>query len=227
MTAKSILSVVNSKENKVPENSKLYLKDGCDGAGSIPKLKSVKSVNDAETIFQYGIIPLKLVTKNEDGVEVVKWENTVMNSPSTFRSVYTIREKETNDDLLKLVVKKTDQARESLNRNGIDLLFDDNNVHVEIDIKDTMKDLKFKKKISGLGGADCLLCKSKQKDWTNQEAIQNKESFRINRSAIDTRSIFNSVVDGDGNIRTKPYDFDVRSGITHEPITVSDQHSIT
>ena len=156
----------------------------------------------------------------------MKQENTVMNSLSTFRSVCMIREKENNEDLLTLVVKKTDQARESLNTNGIDLLFDDNNVHVEIDIKDTMKDLKFKKKISGLGGADCLLCKSKQKDWTNQEAILNKESFRINRNAIDTRSIFNSVVYGDGNIRTKPYDFNVRPGFTHEPITVSDQHSI-
>ena len=89
-----------------------------------------------------------------------------------------------------------------------------------------MKDLKLKKKISGLGGADCLLCKSKQKDWTNQETILNKESFRIDRSATDTRSILNSVIDGDGNIRTKPHDFDIRSGVTHEPITVYDQHSI-
>ena len=72
----------------------------------------------------------------------MKCENTVMNSQSTFRSVCRIREKENNEDLLTLVVKKTDQARESLNRNSIDLLFDDIKVYVEIDIKDTMKDLK-------------------------------------------------------------------------------------
>jgi len=51
MTAKSILSVINLNENHVTENSKLYLTDGCDGAGRMPKLKSAKSVNDAEHIF--------------------------------------------------------------------------------------------------------------------------------------------------------------------------------
>ena len=90
-----------------------------------------------------------------------------------------------------------------------------------------MKDLKFKKIVSGLSGADCLLCKSKQAEWTKLALIEPGESFKINRSAADTRHIFNSVVDSNGNIRTKPYDFDVRSGVTREPLSDSDQHSIT
>ena len=36
-------------------------------------------------------------------------------------------------------------------------------------IQDTMKDMKFKKKICGSGGADCILCESRQNDWLDEE----------------------------------------------------------
>ena len=228
VTIKSILSVVAENSKEVPKNGKLYLKDGCDGAGSMPKLKSSKTVQDQEHIFQYGFIPLKLVEKDEhSGEEVMRWENPAMNAPNTFRSLYTIREKENDESLLKLVIKSTDSVRNKLNKEGITIVVNGANIHFDVDIKDTMKDLKFKKMVSGLGGADCLLCKSKQAEWTNLALIEADESFKINRSAADTRQIFNSVVDDNGNIRTKPYDFDVRSGVTREPISNSDQHSIT
>ena len=54
----------------------------------------------------------------------------------------------------------------------------------------------------------CIRCMSKVEDWTNVEKIQ--EGFWINRSAADTREIFNSVVDENGNIVIKPRDFDVQ-----------------
>lgn len=228
MTVSSILSVIQDQDQDyVPSKAKLYLKDGCDGAGSMPKLKSKQSVSDAEHIFQYGFIPLKLTETDENGVETAKWENQVMNSPSTFRSVYTIREKENNDELLELVIKNTDKARNDLNQMGIDISLNEKNIHINIDIKDSMKDLKFKKMVSGLGGADCLLCKSKQADWTDLAKIEDENSFKINRNAADTRNIFNSVVDSEGNIKTNPNDFEVRSGVTKLPISDSDQHSIT
>ena len=90
-----------------------------------------------------------------------------------------------------------------------------------------MKDLKFKKKISGLGGADCLLCKTKQNDWTDASMISDETTFQINRSAADTRAIFNSVIDEEGNIKVKAKDFETRSGVTNEPLSDSDQHCIT
>ena len=224
-TASSIISVVCLEDGDfVPNNLKLYLKDGGDGAGSMPKLKSVKCVSDKENIFQYGIIPLKLTVKDENGDETTKWENKVMNAASCFRSVYTIREKEDNEELLDLVIKSTDKARSELNSNGIEISINNETVHVECDIKDTMKDMKFKKKISGLGGADCLLCKTKQTDWTSPTS--EEDDFKINRSAVDTRTIFQSVLDEDGNIIIKPHDFSDRSGVTRAPITESDQHSI-
>ena len=114
------------------------------------------------------------------------------------------------------VVHKTDDARNDLNQNGVVI----DGIDVKVDIKDTMKDLKFKKVVCGLGGAACILCKSRVKDWTNEEMI--RKGFKINRSAADTKSIFDSVVNEHGEIVIKPRDFDVRSGVTN-----SDQHSIT
>ena len=227
MTAKSILKVCKEKdEDFLPVDVKLYIKDGGDGAGSMPKLKTASAVDEEEHIFQYGIIPLKLI-QTTNGVEVVKWSNPVMNSAKTLRSVFLIREKEENHELLDLVVKTTDAARNSLNHEGIDIDFEGNVYHIYLDIKDTMKDLKFKKKISGLGGADCLLYKSQQNDWTNPELIANANQFEINRTAIDTRTIFLSVIDENGNIQINTKDFETRSGVTKQPISDSDQHSIT
>ena len=142
-TASSIIPVVCLEDEKfVPTNLKLYLKDGGDGAGSMPKLKSAKCVFDKEHIFQYGIIPLKLTVKDDNGEEITKWENKVMNAASYFRSVYTIREKEDDEELLNLVIETTDRARSELNSDGFEISINNEKFHVECDIKDTMKDLK-------------------------------------------------------------------------------------
>ena len=57
-------------------------------------------------------------------------------------------------------------------------------MNVKAKIVDTMKDLKLKKAISGLGGADCILCTTKQSDWLDQKKIEN--GFPINRRAEET-----------------------------------------
>ena len=67
-----------------------------------------------------------------------------------------------------------------------------------------MKDLKFKKVISGLGGADCILCKSKQEDWTDKSKV--KDGFPINRSAKDTLTLYNQLVNENGDIVAKSGD---------------------
>ena len=203
MTANSIISIIKEDEpHYIPINATLYLKDGGDGAGSMPKLKSAQSTDDAEHIFQYGLIPLRLTEKNNEHKETVKWENSVMNSARSFRSVFTIREKEDNHELLELVIKSIDGARRDLNENGTLISVGGQNVHLSCNIKDTMKDLKFKKMISGLGGADCLLCKSKQNDWTNPAMLEDETSFQINRTDVNTREIFLSVIDEEGNIQS-------------------------
>ena len=73
-------------------------------------------------------------------------------------------------------------------------------VNTSVVIKDTMKDLKMKKSLSGLGGADCIICTTKQDEWMNKERI--REGFAITRSAEETLSLYQSLVneDGDGEI---------------------------
>ena len=88
-----------------------------------------------------------------------------------------------------------------------------------------MKDLKFKKKLSGLGGADCILCISKQADWSNREKVAR--GFQIERSAESTLISYTKLVGDDGEIKSKSGDFETRQGLTKKPITSSDQMNIT
>ena len=206
-TTSSIISIVEKNSVITEPNLKIYLKDGGDGAGQMPSLKSKKAVNDKQNMFQYGIIPLKMTKINANATEELVWSNPVPNSARSLRPVYLIRDKETNKNLLDEVIPTTDEARNDLNNNGTLI----GGKLVQIDIKDSMKDLKFKKLCCGLGGAACILCKSKVEDWTNEQKI--KEGFRIERSAADTREIFNSVVDENGNIVIKPSDFNERFGV--------------
>ena len=227
MTANSILRVVSeTKTDFSPSNGQLtfYFKDGGDGAGTMPTLKSKEEVDSPQNIFQYGLTPLRL-TQNVGGADIHVWQNKVPNSGHTLRPIFLVREKENNDDLLKHVIPQTDAARKKLNDNGLKIIFENTEINCKCVIKDTMKDIKYKKVISGLGGADCLLCKSKAKDWTDPEKV--KQEFKIDRTAEDTRAIFLSVIDENGEINIKPDDFGIRSGVTQEPISNSDQHCIT
>lgn len=224
-TVTSVVKIVRElSPNQSLQNLTMYLKDGGDGAGTMPALKSKQAAGNEEEdddhIFQYGIIPLKLTCGNE-----TIWQNKVPNAARSLRPVYLIREVESDSGLLNFVVKETDQARKHLNTAGLFINVDDEEFHVSCEVKDSMKDLKFKKLISGLGGADCILCKSKAKDWTDRIKLQ--DGFKINRDAADTQKIFSEVLDENGNIRIEPGDFETRAGVTKEPISDSDQHCIT
>ena len=87
-----------------------------------------------------------------------------------------------------------------------------------------MKDLKFKRLISGLGGADCILCKTKTTEWTDIRRVS--EGFPINRSSEETWKVYEKLVNNDGIIPTKTGDFATRKGHTKKPQTKSDQKSI-
>ena len=113
-TAASTIQVVLAEKTKFIEQTPIltmHLKDG-DGAGTMPFLKSKKSV-DGDHIFQYSMIPLKL-TKVGENDEEVAWKNPVPNSARSLRPVYLIREEETDPDLLEFVIKNTDDSRNDL-----------------------------------------------------------------------------------------------------------------
>lgn len=225
MTIQSIISLVPAEELKKDGEIEMIFKDGCDGAGQQVVWKSTSMINAKENVFQYGITPLKLQKRFVTGDTVTLWENHAPNSCRSLRPLYLIRNKETDEDLLYKVIPSTDKARAELSTEGVCVTIDDVAYNVQVTIHDTMKDLKFKKSVSGLGGADCILCKTRQEDWTNKDKIA--AGFPINRSAEDTLTLYNELVDEDGHIATKSGDFETRQGLTQQPITTSDQTSIT
>ena len=157
MTAESILKVV-SIDKPLGEDGTLEIifKDGCDGAGQQVVWKSTSMNESKNNMFQYGITPLKL-TCNKNGLTEVLWENHTPNSCKTLRPLFLIREKETDSNLLNLVIPITDKVCSELALDGVCVPIGNKYVNIKITIHDSMKDLKFKKSISGLGGANCLL----------------------------------------------------------------------
>ena len=51
---------------------------------------------------------------------------------------------------------------------------------VTITIKDSMKDLKFKKKLLGIGGGDSIICETRPAEWKDVAKI--REGFPITRA---------------------------------------------
>ena len=194
-------------EKHTNDNFKMYMKDGCDGAGSQQNMKTRCTDEEKEEfehhMFQFGIVPLKLVCErldpeNSDMIKsVTLWENFSPNSQLTVRPVYLIREKETNEELLQEVIISTDKSRDTLNEEGMVVKFSDSVVDMNFIIRDTMKDMKLKKHLSGMKGADCILCHSKQKDWTSLEKVE--EGFQITHSAHEALEIFNALAGKEGD----------------------------
>ena len=84
-------------------------------------------------------------------------------------------------------------------------------------------DLKLKKKLSGIGGEDCIICETRPAEWKDVAKI--REGYPITRDAEETRNVFEKLMlEGDGKIKTISKDYH-RQGLTQEPKT-SSQHSI-
>lgn len=195
MTISSVIDIVLKEETYQFLEGDSYqaeFKEGGDGAGQMPKMNSKEMSTSQENIFQYSMTILKFSCTRNDGQVVVMWENPSPNSAKCVRPVYLIREKETDDELLNLVIPSTDQARDNLNANGMTIHKNGRSIFVSLKIQDTMKDLKFKRDISGLKGADCILCETKTEDWTTRERVIN--GFPINRRADETWQLYLDLV---------------------------------
>ena len=196
MTTESILKTVIEEckfEPKPGDNYKIFFKDGCDGAGQQTTMKSKDMVNSKHHMFQYGLVPLRTLCIRATKEEEVMWINESPNSQLSVRPVYLIREEETNQELIEEVIKTTDKARDELNEEGMVVNYGDMKVDMSFDIKDTMKDLKLKRNISGMKGARCILCETKQNDWTSAEKVA--EGFPITRTVAEAKLIYGMLAD--------------------------------
>ena len=112
---------------------------------------------------------------------------------SKFHQTFIFRGHEDDEDLLDAVVPQTDIPRNFLNASVMNIEAANKMLYsVQLAITESMKDLKFKKKLSGLWGADCILCESKKKDWKVGKII---EGFPISRTADDTLALYEQLME--------------------------------
>ena len=225
MTTKSLINTIEHSAEITPNDNTLPIqviyKEGGDTAGSQSVSRSSAMINASDHLFQYSIVPLRV---EQDGH--LLWKNPSPNSATSCRTVYLLRASEDEDRVIDLVIPDTDRQRSDLQSRPVSVTSDSNKIYtVEYKIHDTMKDLKFKKKLSGIGGGDCIICKSRRSDWKDPDKI--REGFPITRTAEESRELFNQLLlEGDGEILRSANDYDHREGITNKAKTTSDQHSI-
>lgn len=91
---------------------------------------------------------MKFLKRFEDGTCQLLWENNAPNNCTSLRPLFLIREKETDEDLLSIVIPATDNARAELASEGVCVTDNMKGYNVKIIIHHSMKDLKFQKKNS-------------------------------------------------------------------------------
>ena len=185
MTTTSLLNVIENAE-KIDLGMELTVmyKDGGDTAGSQTVWKSAEMTDVPDHLFQYSLVPILV----EQGVKTL-WKNPSPNSATLCRPIYLPRASEDEAHVIDLVFPTTDQHRTHLENYTME---SGKEYTVQHKIHDTMKDLKLKKKLSGIGGGDCILCGSRKADWKDVEKI--KEGFPITRDAEETRALFEQLM---------------------------------
>ena len=163
MTTASIMDVLNLHMPGILKPDGQYratFKDGADGTGTQTVMKSKKMLGMKENIYQHAIVPLRLEQIKGDGEVDMIWQNPAPNSAVWCRTQILIRKKE--GACVEYAIPYTDKCRKELQEKPSTIVSFRNKgtaYQVEHIIHDTMKDLKLKKAISGLGGARLLaLC---------------------------------------------------------------------
>ena len=223
LTIQRLIDVLHSKDINVPKHLSYREKTGHDGAGSMSIYRSTENPMCDPNIFCRMFVPLAL--KDEKSNEIL-WRNESPNSAFYTRPLLLIAEKE-NHELLRFVNETYEYQEKSLEQNGLTFQYKNETYNVKITIEASMKDMKVRMAESGLGGAQCLMCSTKQEDWKDPNKISYSDFFHINRTAEKTLALYNQLVDNDGNILKRKNDYDIRTGLTSKPVSINDQHFIT
>ena len=137
-----------------------------------------------------------------------------------------IAEKE-NPDLIRYVNEKFEPQEQLLRDKGLTVEHNGQKYEVSVVIEDSMKDMKVRTVESGLGGAECLMCYTRQAEWKDVNKINEENAFEITRTAEKTLKLYEEMVEEKGEIARKKNDYDFRGGLTTEPLSASDHHYIT
>ncbi|CAF1096979.1 unnamed protein product [Didymodactylos carnosus] len=154
------------------------------------------------------------------------WKNQTPNSAFWARPMALIAEKE-NPELIRFVNETFEPQEQALRENGLSFEHNGQKYNISIIIEDSMKDMKVRMVESGLGGADCLMCHTRQADWKDVKKINEENAFQITRTAEKTVQLYKEMIEEKGEIVRRKNDYEVRAGLTTEPLSSSDHHYIT
>ncbi|CAF1597599.1 unnamed protein product [Didymodactylos carnosus] len=137
-----------------------------------------------------------------------------------------IAEKE-SPDLIRFINETFEPQEEALRKHGLSFDHNGQNYTVTVVIEDSMKDMKVRMVESGLGGTQCLMCHTQQTDWKDIKKIEEENFFAITRTAEKTMQLYEEMMEKKGAITRRKNDYEVRGGLTTEPLSASDHHYIT
>ena len=191
-------------KDKSRSDLKMELKYGFDGSGShaiYNQKDNVDSNNMILTVFS----PL-----NIKAGRTLVWEEDSPNAASTQRPLMLQLGKESRDTLEAQGLLNADidtMTKDGFSVGGEKVMVND--VH-------TMFDRKAANIYLGCTGAYCDLCTKSKEDCLRH--IKEGQLFSIDRDVQTMHSIFDDLVDEDGEIIKHPHDYDTRQGQTHKPI---------
>ena len=227
-TTASVLDVIHHRDPALLQtfsSFNMMFKDGADGAGSQSVMRKAAMFDTPEHVYQHAIVPLRMEGVSSNGDSTVIWHNDAPNSALWCRPQALIRAKE-DRGLLKYDFAYAEQEQEKLCKEPVEITSSRNPGLaglVNMQIVDSMKDLKLKKSLSGCGGAACLLCMSKKGDWMKEEPVN--KGFMMERTMEVAVEIYAEIVrNEEEGVKMKS---DERKGVTQEPITKSNQVHIT
>ena len=188
----------------------MTIHDGLDGSGGHSIFNQKGSI-DTNNIIMYMFRIENLKTDNDE----MLWENPSHASSSSCRPVMLMTGKETrqNCEVVANLQKERQGAMFSVFSHH-----SNKSIKVQVHAKMSMIDGKMHTIISGLGGAFCCLCTKSKEQCHDVDIISS--GFKVDRSLDDTLDICENNLHLEEN--RKKEDYDVRRGVTQEPITTED-----
>ncbi|CAF1103757.1 unnamed protein product [Didymodactylos carnosus] len=214
-----------SLKHNIPLSTDLLYrqKTGHDGAGGQSIYRANQNPMTDANIFSKMMGPLSL---SDSATGETFWRNQAPNSAFWTRPLALIAEKE-NFELIRFVNETFEPQEQMLRENGLSFDHNGQTYKVFIVIEDSMKDMKVRMVESGLGGADCLICYTRQTEWKDVKKLNEENAFLITRTAEKTMNLYNEMIEESGEIKKRKNDYETRAGLTSEPLSTSDHHFLT
>ena len=223
LTISRLLDQLTKMNVSLPSNLTFKYKTGHDGAGGQSVYRANENPMSDPNIFAKMYVPLSLT---DTRTQEILWKNETPNSAFYTRPLALIAEKE-SADLIRFINETFEPEEQKLRDTRIELQQGDKKYKVSLIIEDSMKDLKVRTIESGLGGADCLMCHTRQADWKNKDKINDHNTFQITRTAEKTLKLYEEMIADSGEIKKTKNDYGTRAGLTSEPLSSSDHHYLT